>query len=73
MLAYKFGYPRNTNYSRLTHFLKYPTLLYAPFAIPRLYCVKTVVLGGFAGGGIISIIPAVELLFLKKMARGEGT
>ena len=73
VLAYKFGYPRNTSYSRLTHFLKYPTLLYAPFAIPRLYCVKTAALGGFAAGGIISIILAAALLFSKKTARGEGT
>ncbi|MFC1508857.1 hypothetical protein ACFL60_04105 [Candidatus Omnitrophota bacterium] len=40
VLAYKFGYPKNRNYSKLDHFLHYPTLLYAPFALPRLYLIK---------------------------------
>jgi hypothetical protein len=73
VLAYKFGYPRNKSYSRFTHFLRYPTLLYAPFALPRLFPVKTASLVGFTAGGIISIILAAALLRRRRPARGEGT
>jgi hypothetical protein len=73
VLAYKFGYPRNKSYSRLTHFLRFPTLLYAPFALPRLFLVKTASLVGFTAGGIISIILAVALLRRRRPARGGRT
>ncbi|MCD6307613.1 MAG: hypothetical protein J7M24_01310, partial [Candidatus Latescibacteria bacterium] len=50
VLAYKFGYPKNASYSKLVHFVKYPTLLYAPFALPNLYAVKRICIAGLAAG-----------------------
>ena len=55
VMAYKFGYPRNSNYSRMAHFLKYPTLLYAPFPLPRLYLVKL----GCISGLLLSFVSTV--------------
>jgi hypothetical protein len=69
VLAYKFGYPRNKSYSRLSHFLRYPTLLYAPFPLPKLHLVKTVSLAGFAGGLILSIFLALGMILTKKSPR----
>lgn len=65
VLAYKFGYPRNKTYSRAVHFLKYPTLLYAPFELPKLYLVKTFSLFGFAGGCVLSLLLTVSLFFIS--------
>jgi len=44
VLAYKFGYPLNKSYSRLQHFLFYPTLLLSDFHLPRYYIVKVALL-----------------------------
>ncbi|MBM3265600.1 MAG: hypothetical protein FJY97_19560 [candidate division Zixibacteria bacterium] len=44
VLAYKFGYARNRNFPRWRNFIFYPTLLYAPFPLPRLYRKKKLLL-----------------------------
>ncbi|MDP2983529.1 MAG: transglutaminase-like domain-containing protein [Candidatus Latescibacter sp.] len=62
VMAYQFGYPRNKTFSRVEHFLRYPTLLYAPFALPRLYLVKNAVLAGCAVSFLVTIILALSLL-----------
>ncbi len=62
VLAYKFGYPKNNGYSKFDHFLHYPTLLYAPFALPKLYLIKTVCLAGFAICLLLSVITAVVIV-----------
>jgi hypothetical protein len=72
VLAYKFGYPRNKTYSRVEHFLKYPTLLYAPFELPPLHLVKTVSLFGFAGGGVLSLLLAA-VIAVRRGRSGDRT
>jgi hypothetical protein len=72
VMAYKFGYPKNRSYSKIEHFLKYPTLLYSPFALPRLYLVKTAALWGFMSGAILSIIFGAWLLLAGRPARGAA-
>ena len=62
VLAYKFGYPRNPSYSRLRHFLFYPTLLYAPFALPNLYLIKQICLWGLAICAAISVVLGIARL-----------
>ena len=37
VFAYKFGYPRNRSFRKLTNYLFYPTRLYCTFEIPKLY------------------------------------
>ncbi|MHB9029775.1 MAG: hypothetical protein ACYC9O_13495 [Candidatus Latescibacterota bacterium] len=71
VLAYKFGYPRNKSYSRITHFLRYPTLLYAPFPLPKLHLVKTASLAGFAGGLALSVLLILSA-FVSKRTRRRG-
>lgn len=44
VLAYKFGYARSRDFSRLLHYLFYPTLLYATFPVPKLYRIKKLLL-----------------------------
>lgn len=44
VLAYKFGYAKNRDFSRWRQFLFYPTLLYAPFPVPKLYRIKKLLL-----------------------------
>ncbi len=71
VLAYKFGYPKNKSYSRIEHFLRYPTLLYAPFELPKLHRVKTAALYGFAGGCILSLLLAVAAIANGRRRSGE--
>jgi len=65
VLAFKFGYPKNKSYSRLAHFIRYPTLLYAPFALPRLYLVKQTVCAGFILSLIITAVLGAYTAFTK--------
>jgi hypothetical protein len=62
VLAYKFGYSKNRTYSRLKHFLFYPTHLVATFALPNRYRVKWVFLGGFATTMAASLLLALGVL-----------
>ena len=68
VLAYKFGYPKNTGYSKLDHFLHYPTLLYAPFALPKLYLIKTICLVGFPVCFLLSVLTGVIMFVYQKHA-----
>ena len=63
VLAYKFGYPKNRNYSQIDHFLHYPTLLYAPFALPRLYLIKQWCLIGFMVSFVLTIAAGTGALY----------
>ncbi len=65
VLAYKFGYPANKSYSRLTHFLNYPTLLYAPFQLPNHYLIKQTCLIGFAAGLALTLLSGIGTFVLK--------
>lgn len=56
VMAYKFGYPKNRTYSKIRHFIGYPTLLYAPFVLPRLCLVKNLFLAGFVVSLAFSVI-----------------
>jgi hypothetical protein len=60
VLAYKFGYANNKNFSKINNFLKHTTLLYAPFTLPKLYLIKYISLYGF----IVSLIITLLLGFL---------
>ena len=71
VMAYKFGYPRNSTYSKLEHFLKYPTLLYAPFALPRLYLVKYACLYGFFVCLVLTAVFGVSS-FMGKRRESSG-
>ena len=62
VIAYKFGYPKNRSYSRLKHFICYPTLLYAPFALPKLYLIKNFLIAGFLVSGMIALISGSGLI-----------
>ena len=66
VLAFKFGYGRNRGYSRLRNFARYPTLLYADFALPRLYLFKPLAAAGF----VVCIV--LTLVFLALRRRGEN-
>ncbi len=67
VLAYKFGYSKNKSYSKLLHFIRYPTLLYAPFELPRLYLIKNFCIAGFAVSLLISILSGVCLAGVKRI------
>ena len=71
VLAYKFGYPKNKSYSKLLHFIRYPTLLYAPFELPQLYIIKNLCITGFASCLLISILFGICLVGVKK-GKDEG-
>ena len=62
VLAYKFSYPKNRTYSRLKHFLFYPTHLVATFALPNRYRVKQIFLGDLATTMAASLLLALGLL-----------
>ena len=47
VFGYKFGYGNTGSFSKIRNFLGYITLLYAPFALPKLYLVKYFFLYGF--------------------------
>ncbi len=47
VVAYKFGYGRNTSFSKVKDFFRHTTLLYAPFELPKGYLLKFVFLYGF--------------------------
>ena len=66
VLAYKFGYPKNKTYSKLTHFFRYPTLLYATFSLPGLYLIKNFCIAGFVVSLFITILSCVLLTMLKR-------
>ena len=70
VLAYKFGYPKNKTYSKLKYFFKYPTLLYAPFTLPKLYLVKNTCISGFIICLIASLIFG-SILLTSVMARSS--
>lgn len=70
VMAYKFGYPRNASFSRLHNFLFRPTLLYAPFRIPRPHMVKDAAIMGFCGGIILSCVLCAAYVFVRRN-RGE--
>ena len=63
--AYKFGYPGNRSYSKLKHFFCYPTLLYAPFSLPRLYLVKNASIIGVFSGIVLTLLSAAAYLIVK--------
>ncbi len=67
VLAYKFGYPKNKSYSKILHFIRYPTLLYAPFELPRLYLVKYLCLAGLGLSLLIAILTRLYPVVFKKM------
>ena len=71
VMAYKFGYPRNAGFSRMRSFLFRPTLLYAPFELPRLYLVKDIAVYGFACGTVLSFILCVAFLIIRRRGHGE--
>jgi len=61
VLAYKFGYGNNKSFSKISNFLNYTTLLYAPFSLPKLYIYKYV----FMYGLLISLIGTLLLGILS--------
>jgi len=66
VLAYKFSYPRNKTYSKLKNFFCYPTLLYAPFALPKLYVIKIICLVGCMVSLVITLTLFIILTAHKK-------
>ena len=62
VMAYKFGYPKNRSFSKIRSFLFRPTLLYAPFRLPRYYLGKQFLLAAFALAGVLSFTFGVFLI-----------
>ncbi len=56
VLAYKFGYGNNKSFNKVSNFLKYTTLLYAPFSLPALYIYKYIFMYGFIISLIVTLI-----------------
>ena len=69
VIAYQFSYPKNKTYSRLHHFLFYPTLLYAPFALPDYFFYKTLCLWGAAAGLAGAFLAGTRFAFVRARAR----
>lgn len=70
VIAYKSGYPRNRSYSRLEGFLRYPTLLWAPFELPKLYRVKQGLLLGLALGLSAAAVSGTVLVVIAVKRHG---
>jgi len=66
VLAYKFGYANNKYFSKISNFLKYTTLLYAPFTLPKSYLIKYIFVYGFIVSLILTLL-AGFLIVTKKM------
>lgn len=66
VIAYKFGYANNKNFSKISNFLKHTTLLYAPFTLPKLYLIKYIFLYGFIVSLMLTFL-AGFLIIIKKM------
>ena len=66
VLAYKFGYGNNKSISRITNFVKYTTLLYAPFPIPKLYLAKYICLYGFLVSIVLAILFGAGAVAVRK-------
>ncbi|MCK4466685.1 MAG: hypothetical protein KAU83_13320, partial [Bacteroidales bacterium] len=62
VLAYKFGYGNNKNFSKIRNFLNYTTLLYAPFTLPKLYMIKYIFMNGFIVCSIITLFSGFLIL-----------
>ena len=56
VLAYRFGYGNSKTFSKWKDFLSHTTLLYAPFALPRLHLLKDVCLYGSLASGALTIL-----------------
>ena len=74
VLAFKSGYPRNKTYSKLKHFFRYPTLLYAPFSLPGLYAVRQWCLVGLIVSGAVFAVTGIIVFVtrLKPVKRIRG-
>ncbi len=66
VFAYRFGYGNNKKYSNITNFLKYTTLLYAPFTLPKLYLIKYIFMNGFIISLIITLLSGIVRLLIHK-------
>lgn len=66
VLGYKFGYSNNKSFSKIKNFLGYTTLLYAPFALPKLHRVKYTFLYGFIISMVLSALVGLVLVFVKR-------
>ncbi len=71
VLAYKFGYANNKNYSKIKSFLKYTTLLYAPFTLPKWYLFKYFFMYGSAVFILITFLTGLFLMLSKKSYNGK--
>lgn len=63
VFAYKFGYANNRSYSKIFHFLRGETLLWAPYALPHFYLWKYLFLYGLlismalaAANGLVRLV-----------------
>jgi hypothetical protein len=72
VIAYKFGYGNNRSFSKLKNFLCSPTLLIAPFALPRLYRVKLAFLYGLAISFLLCIVGAVGMRLCRRGGKTGG-
>ena len=66
VLAYKFGYGNNKDFSKIKNFLNYTTLLYAPFTLPKLYLIKYIFMNGFIISLIITLLSGIVRLLMHK-------
>ena len=65
VFAYKFGYGNNKTFSKSKNFLYYTTLLYAPFALPKLYLIKYFFLYGFLVSFIVTLLFGFSLILFR--------
>ena len=66
VFAYKFGYGNNKSYSKVKNYLCYTTLLYAPFALPKLYIIKYMFLYGFYISFVLAFIVGIGFILQRK-------
>jgi hypothetical protein len=68
VFAFKFGYPNNKSFSKVKNFLKYTTLLHAPFALPKKYLVKIFFLSGLKICFLVMLISGIGVFILKRVS-----
>ena len=71
VIGYKFGYGNKKSFSKIKNFLGYTTLLYSPFALPKLYLVKYTALYGFLVCLVLSVVSGICLVFWCNKAQPQ--
>ncbi len=66
VLGYTFGYGNNRSFSKIRNFLFSTTLLYAPFALPKLYLVKYIFMYGFIASFVVTVLIGFAAVLMRR-------